>query len=114
MTKEVLKDEILTENELEQIAGGNRDELALDRELFNAMTPRRSPFEEEITNRNYKQIAAKVGCLWQNFGITMKYNDNGANSYFIDGKLIPRNEAIKTVLVRAGHPEIEPEPFMIK
>ena len=114
MTNKILKDEILKDEQLDKIVGGNRDELALDRELFNAMTPRRSPFEEEITNRNYKQIAAKVGCLWQKFGITMKYNDTGASNYYVDGKWTPRNEAIKTVLFRAGYHDINPDQFMIK
>ncbi|MBR4115818.1 MAG: hypothetical protein IKK40_07380, partial [Bacteroidales bacterium] len=37
MAKEILKDEILKDEELEQVAGGNRDELALDTQLFNAL-----------------------------------------------------------------------------
>ena len=37
MAKEILKDEIMKEEELEQVAGGNRDELSLDTKLFNAM-----------------------------------------------------------------------------
>ena len=115
MTKEILKDEILTENELEQIAGGNRDELALDTQLFNAMGGRIKAYDlEDITNTNFRGIAAKVGPLWQKFGITMKYNDTGASNYYVDGKWTPRNEAIKTVLFRAGYHDINPDQFMIK
>ena len=45
MTNEILKDEILKDEELEQIAGGNRDELALDTQLFNTMGNRFSAYD---------------------------------------------------------------------
>ncbi|MBR0288854.1 MAG: hypothetical protein IJQ82_07735, partial [Selenomonadaceae bacterium] len=95
MAKEILKDEILKDEELEQVAGGNRDELALDTQLFNAMGGRIPAYDKyDITNTNVNGIAAKITSLYSKLGIEVKYNDLGASNYYIDGKWIPRNQAV--------------------
>jgi len=114
MTNEILKEEILKEEELEQIAGGNRDELALDTQLFNIMGGRIKPYDlDDITNKNVNGIAARITSLYGKLGIQMKYNDFGANSYFLNGKPIPRNQAVVEALNRAGYHNIDPKPFQI-
>ena len=113
MTNEILKDEILKDEELEQIAGGNRDELALDMQLFNAMGSSRIRPLEDITNKNVNEIAAKITSLYGKLGIQMKYNDFGASNYYFNGKLIPRNQAVTEALNRAGYHNIDPKPFQI-
>ena len=114
MTKEILKEEILKEEELEQIAGGNRDELALDTQLFNTMGGQTKAYDlDDITNTNFRGISAKITSLYAKLGIEVRYNDLGASNYYIDGKWIPRNQAVTEALNRAGYHNIDPKPFQI-
>ena len=114
MTKEILKDEILKDEELEQIAGGNRDELALDTQLFNTMGNRIKAYDlDDITNTNVNGIAARITSLYGKLGIEVKYNDFGASNYYINGNRIPRNQAVTEALNRAGYHNIDPKPFQI-
>ena len=114
MTNAILKEEILKDEELEQIAGGNRDELALDTQLFNAMGNRSKAYDlEDITNTNVNGISAKITSLYSKLGIEVKYNDYGASNYYINGNWIPRNQAVAEALNRAGYHNIDPKPFQI-
>ena len=114
MAKEILKDEIMNEAELDQVAGGNRDELALDTQLFNAMGDRFKAYTlEEINSGNVNGISAKITSLYSKLGIQVKYDDFGASSYSIDGKATTRNEAVKYALWKAGYHDIDPTPFQI-
>lgn len=114
MTNAILKEEILKDEELEQIAGGNRDELALDTQLFNTMGGRIQAYDKyDITNTNVNGISARITSLYSKLGIEVKYNDLGASNYYINGKWIPRNQAVKEALNRAGYHDIDPKPFQI-
>ena len=115
MTNEkILKDEIMNEAELDMVAGGNRDELALDTQLFNAMGNRSKAYDlEDITNTNVNGISAKITSLYGKFGIEVKYNDFGASNYYINGQWISRNQAVTEALNRAGYHDIDPKPFQI-
>ena len=114
MAKEILKNEIMNEAELEQVAGGNRDELALDTQLFNTMGGRIPAYDKyDITNTNVNGIAARVTSLYAKLGIEVKYNDFGASNYYINGKWIPRNQAVTEAMNRAGYHDLDPKPFQI-
>ncbi len=115
MMKEILKNEILKEEELEQIAGGNRDELALDTQLLNTMGNRMEPYTlYQLTDANVRGISARVTSMFGQFGIKVEYNDTGASKYSIDGNPIPRNQAVTELLYRAGYHDIDPTPFQIR
>lgn len=110
-----LSEELLNEEQLDKVAGGNRDELALDTQLFNTMGGRFQAYTlEEITDSNVNGIAAKINSLWAKAGIQVTYNDFGANSYSVNGQQITRNEAIVKVLDNMGYHDIDPGLFMIK
>ena len=112
MTNEILKEEILKDEELEQIAGGNRDELALDTQLFNAMGGRSPAYTlDDITSANVNGIAGKITALYGKLGIQVEYNDFGASSYKINGNWIPRNKAVEIALNNAGYHDIDPNQF---
>ena len=100
-----LSGELLNEEQLDKVAGGNRDELALDTQLFNTMGG--------INDSNVNGIAAKINSLWAKAGIQVTYNDFGANSYSVGGQQITRNEAIVKVLDNMGYHDIDPGLFMI-
>ena len=113
MTNEILKDEILKDEELEQVAGGNRDELALDTQLFSAMGRMKGVDKYEITNTNVNGIAARVSSLYSQLGIQVKYNDLGASNYYMNGNWIPRNKAVEVALNNAGYHDMDPKQFQI-
>ena len=115
MTNEILKDEILKNAELEQVAGGNRNELALDTMLWDAMGHRTNPVGvDDITDTNVNQIASKVSALYSKAGIQVQYNDFGGSNYFIDGVSVTRNRAIKIVIHKLGYDGIiDPKHFQI-
>lgn len=114
MAKEILKDEIMNEAELEQVAGGNRDELALDTQLFNTLGNRMPAYDKyDITNTNVNGIAGRVSALWSKAGIQVKYNDSGASNYYVNGQWIPRNQAVDTLVKNLGYHDIDTTPFKI-
>lgn len=114
MAEEIKKEELMSDEELDKVAGGNRDELALDTQLFNAMGDRFKAYNlEDITSANVNGISAKITSLYAKLGIEVNYEDFGANSYKIDGKPATRNEAVKHALWKAGYHDIDPTKFQI-
>lgn len=99
MTNEILKDEILKDAELEHIAGGNRQQLVLDTQLFKAMGYMEQAYTlSEINDSNANEISAKVGMLWKKFNIDYQYNEFGSDGH---GSL-SRSQAIDKVIWDAG------------
>lgn len=114
MASEIKKEEVMSDEQLDKVAGGNRDELALDTQLFNAMGDRFKAYNlEDITSANVNGISAKITSLYSKLGIQVKYNDFGASSYSIDGRPTTRNEAVKYALWKAGYHDVDPTPFQI-
>ena len=112
--EKILQDEQLTDDQVENVAGGNRDELALDTQLFNAMCGRSKAYDlEDITNTNYRGIQSKITSLYGKLGIQVSYNDFGASEYSIDGCRISRNDAVGISLNRTGYHDIDPSAFQI-
>lgn len=99
MAKEILKDEILKDEELEHIAGGNRQQLALDTQLFKAMGYMEQAYTlSEINDSNVNEISSKVGMLWKKFNMDYQYNDFDSD----DHGSMNRSQAIDTVIWKAG------------
>ena len=105
----------LSFEELEMVSGGNREELALDTQLFNTMGGRSKAYVlDDLTDANVKGVAAKIDNLWSQYGIMVQYNDTGASQYFIDGNPTTRNQAVKEVIDRAGYLDaINPAQFQL-
>ena len=113
--EKILKDEIMSEQELDQVAGGNRDELALDTQLFNAMGERFKAYAlDDITSSNVNVISSKISQLWSDAGLRVEYNDNGASKYFDgNGKQITRNQAVDKLAYNLGYHKLDTAPFKI-
>lgn len=99
--------------ELDNVVGGNRDELALDTQLFAAMNRFKPYVLDDITDSNVNIISSKINVLYSKLGITVKYNDFGASSYSYNGRGVSRNEAVKIALNNAGYHDLDPAPFQI-
>ena len=107
MTKEILKEEILTEKQLDTVAGGNLHELQMDANFLHDLG-RISPmtFPQDLTphygsEEDIKNIEA-VQRAWAKFGISVVNNKNGFNEYYNSkGEDIGRQKAIQTVIKKA-------------
>ncbi|MBD3878579.1 MAG: hypothetical protein SR1Q5_02685 [Quinella sp. 1Q5] len=110
MAKEILKDEILSDAELDQVAGGSWLEFTADMldaqkrgipgfENLNLFDPNSDLIKMIGDNKLRQQYVDKVGAVFASHGITMKYNGKflEANVYTYQGKQITREQAWKIV-----------------
>jgi len=103
----------ISDFELDNVVGGNRDELALDTQLFAAMNRFTPLVLDQITDNNVNIISSKINVLYKKLGITVKYNDFGASSYSYQNRGISRNSAVEIALNNAGYHSLDPAPFQI-
>ena len=97
MAKEILKDEILSDEELDQVAGGTIGETAGDSQIL---------YDYGLMDNHYGSIpvmfywgskSAEVDAGWAKAGITCVTKPCDGNDYFLNGKEISHKEAIKYV-----------------
>ncbi len=110
MSKEILKDEILKDEELEQVAGGSWVEFTADMldaqkrgiagfENLNLTDPNSDLIKMITDDKLRHQYVDKVGAVFASHGITMQYNGKflEGNVYTYQGKQISREQAWKIV-----------------
>lgn len=110
MAKEILKDEKLTDEELDQVAGGSWLEFTAD--MLDAKKRGIAGFENlDLTNPNSDlikmigddnlrhQYVDKVGAFFASHGITMEYKGKFLedNIYTYQGNTISREQAWKII-----------------
>ena len=110
MAKEILKDEILTDEELDNVTGGSWLEFTAD--MLDAQKRGIAGFENlNLTDPNSdlikmigdgnlrQQYVDKLGAVFASHGITMEYNGKFLedNVYTYNGKNITREQAWKIV-----------------
>ena len=99
MAKEILKDEILTDEELDGVAGGTYLESADDAKKFKKLGV--NVYDNDIagipilTHNEFEKLRG----AFNEYGVTIK--DKGGllntNEYYIDGKLVSRDDAWKHI-----------------
>ena len=100
MAKEILKDEILKDEELDNVAGGTYLESWADAIKFkeNGVDLGIPIVGNTIAIMGHDEFV-KLRDAFNKYGVTIK--DNGgllnANEYFIDGKLVSRDDAWKHI-----------------
>jgi len=100
MAKEILKDEILKDAELDNVAGGTYLESSADAIKFkeNGVDLGIPMIGDTIAIMGHDEFV-KLRGAFEKYGVTIK--DNGgllkANEYFIDGKLVTRDDAWKHI-----------------
>ena len=112
MAEERIFNEVMSIEELDNVAGGNRVELALDTKLFKDLGYlSKSYTSKEINNGNVNEIAAQVKDLWNKFGFHFEYKDFEAN--VVRGRgADTRDAAIRALLKQSGYGgEIAPEQY---
>ena len=94
MANEILKDEILKEEQLEGVAGGTAREIGKDVDFMQAVGVMR---QGDSGNESLQRAFAGQG-------ITVIFHDDSdlANEYYKGGKQITRESALKTVMKKTG------------
>ena len=105
MTKEILKDEILKEEQLDQVAGGTVAESYDDADRFEALGVHVYCNDPGVPlNDLYTETMMTLQDTYQKFGVrAMNYgDDHRANRYFVDGKEVSREDAWKHIYAQFG------------
>ena len=110
MTKKILKDEILSDAELDNVAGGSWVEFTADMldaqkrgiagfENLNLTDPNSDLIKMITDDKLRHQYVDKVGAVFASHGVTMQYNGKffEGNVYTYQGKQISREQAWKIV-----------------
>ena len=93
MTNEITN-EILNEEQLDTVAGGNYRETAGDSRFLNDLGGYTDRYGATRTFFDEAYIAKKIEAGWKNFGITLKSKWGSENHYYYKNKEIFRQEAM--------------------
>ena len=105
------KENKLTNEALEQVAGGNAGECALESEFFNDLgynIPVMGFLDMEF---NWEEGSAKVKEGWAHFGVDCHIAKSVKNEYYINGKRVSRREAFKHAAYKAGKPWVYDDDY---
>ena len=94
MAKEILKDEVLKDEQLEGVAGGTDREIGKDAEFLKAIGLMRPEQKDQAT---IKRAFAQSG-----ISVIFHEGEDFANEYYKGGKQISRESAMKTVMKKTG------------
>ena len=95
MANEILKEELLSEDQLEGVAGGTVREYDLDTSFMQAVGVLRQG--ESGSDALQRAFAS------QGISVIFHGDDNLANEYYQGGKQISRNEALNAVMKKTGN-----------
>ena len=108
MTMEILKNEMMIDEQLDFVAGGNNHETAQDSRFLNDMgtgCDRIGAYRASIDGK----AVNRVNNAWEKLGVTVySYNSvlgdwfGHKNTYQIDGKPVSREDAIEYVAHKLG------------
>lgn len=111
MSNEILKDEILNEEELDQVVGGSLKEVSLDREFLRDIG-----FNIEWKNTDYiynyfDKISTELRNTWSEAGVLCKSISNGdyTKNVYTDksGNVISREDAMKKAMAFKGVTDLD-------
>ena len=94
MANEILKEELLSEDQLEGVAGGTSREIVKDTDFMQAIGLLR---QNETEKDDLRRAWAQGGVT-----IVMHGGKENANEYYRNGKQITREAALKSVMKKTG------------
>ena len=117
MAKEILKDEILTEEELDNVAGGTRGELSCDTKLLEAVGVMDFSYNAGYCENHMTEVQSEVnGYLKENdklkdFSIATVKLD-GANTYKIGDKTVSRAKFYDSICKALGKDDVNWQKYL--
>ena len=100
MANEILKDEILSEEELDQVAGGTVVQTASDSQFLRdvGINDEYTGWNNKFTERQFEGVSKVVIDGWAKIGITCTPDQKGENTYSMNGAAITRKEAYEEAM----------------
>ena len=97
VNEEIKDEEILSDEELEDVAGGNKDELREDADRLRALgyLPKNRAASKEDINNAIWDLGQKIG-----HDIGSNFSDRGTNRHYIDGHKVNHKELWKFIYRR--------------
>ena len=104
MAKEILKDEILSEAELDNVAGGTVVQTASDSQFLrdSGAVPGLKGWGNHAMEHNFAEYSGLVADAWAKCGITCTPSADGENAYSMNGKSITRYQAYQEIAKQTG------------
>ena len=102
--EKILQEEILSDDELEQVAGGSYSNTAADTRILNQLGFDIKAINEKNleTYENFAAAADEVTKIFKIYGITVEQNYIASNIYYKSGEQISRYAAFKTIADSSG------------
>lgn len=94
--------EALSDEELDQIAGGSYIEVAGDSRFLNDLAGLTDRYGAFKVFGSYNSIKSEIVKGWSIVGITLDPGHTGSNDYYKDGQKISRSEAMKYAVKKYG------------
>ena len=96
-------DEKLSDEELDQVAGGaDWQEIAADSRFLNDLAGLCDRFGSTRAFFDTNKVAEEAKSGWGKVGIEFYFRPGVGNKYYLDGKRISRNEAIRYACNKVG------------
>lgn len=105
MMNEKLADKVLTDSQMESVAGGNFAQVAFDANFFNDMGlyPHRWNIFDTAHANVFNQVKDEMVRLYSNYGISFACDSQGQNNvYFYGTKRLSQEEAQAFVRKKLG------------
>lgn len=123
MANEILKDEIMSEEQLENVVGGTRGQLSCDTKLLNALGVMDHFYEPYYCQTHTSEVEAEVNAALKTLGaskhgaknFSIQANLDGDNSYRVGNWAnpnCPRNVMYKMIAEAAGQPDFDVSKFL--
>ena len=91
MANEILKDEILKDEQLDNVAGGTVREINKDWQFMTDLALM-NPSDNQLDMNQMKRVFAQFG-----YTIIEHDNDNDANEYYFNGKQVNRVDVLRQI-----------------
>ena len=95
MKDDKFADEMLTDDELDGVAGGYYSEVAGDTKFLNELYSSVKTYTSAEAFFLYDDACIHAVRGWSNFGISLLPSHLGENYYYLDGRKISRREAME-------------------
>ena len=117
MENEINKEEVLTEDELEQVAGGTRGELSCDTKFLNALGVMDITHEPGYCQNHMTDVRKEINSYLQdNSNLTgfkvSAVSVNGENTYRIHGKKVPRSKFYHDICQALGKSNFDYKQYL--
>ena len=112
MANEILKDEVLTEEQLENVAGGTRGELSCDSKLFEALGVMDYSYNPGYCEKHMTEVQNELNGYLQgndklkDFSIAA-VDLKGSNTYKIGDKTVSRAKFYSSICKALGNTEVD-------